>query len=86
MLVRLLGDTPLDFVALMSSVGSIVGAPGVSEYAAANAVLDAFPDSAQRPAAWRRVVTINWGAWRDVGMAANLVVARPQRAEWETYI
>ena len=85
-LVRLLGDTPLDFVALMSSVGSIVGAPGVSEYAAANAVLDAFPDSAQRPAAWRRVVTINWGAWRDVGMAANLAVARPQRAEWETYL
>jgi phthiocerol/phenolphthiocerol synthesis type-I polyketide synthase E len=85
-LVRLLGDNPLDFVALMSSIGAIVGAPGIAEYAAANAVLDAFPDSALRPAAWRGVVAINWGAWRDVGMAANLVVAEPQRSEWKTYL
>jgi phthiocerol/phenolphthiocerol synthesis type-I polyketide synthase E len=85
-LIRLLGNSSLDFVALMSSVGAIVGAPGVSEYAAANAVLDAFPESALRPAAWRYVVAIDWGAWRDVGMAANLVVAQPQRSDWETYL
>jgi acyl transferase domain-containing protein len=85
-LVHLLGDSPLDFVALMSSVGTIVGAPGVSDYVAANAVLDAFPESSLRPAAWRRVVAIDWGAWRDVGMAANLVAAQPERSDWKSYV
>jgi phthiocerol/phenolphthiocerol synthesis type-I polyketide synthase E len=85
-LVRLLGDRPLDFVALLSSINSVVGAPGACAYAAANAVLDAFAESAERPAAWRRVLTINWGAWRDVGMAASLVVPEARRAEREAFL
>lgn len=85
-LLHLLGDKPLEFVVLMSSIGAVVGAPGISEYAAANAVLDAFPDSSMCPASWRRVVAVNWGAWRDVGMAANFVVDEPQRAGWEDYL
>ena len=70
-LADLLRDTPLDFVVLMSSINAVVGAPGACSYAAANAVLDAFADSEARPAAWKRVIAINWGPWRDVGMAAN---------------
>ncbi len=85
-LVSLLGDKPLDFVALMSSINSIVGAPGACAYSAANAVLDAFVDSAERPAGWRRVLAINWGAWREVGMAANLVVPAARRAEREALL
>ena len=50
MLVRLLGKTPLDFVALTSSVSSVLGTPGVCDYAGANAVLDAFPESKSCPA------------------------------------
>jgi NAD(P)-dependent dehydrogenase (short-subunit alcohol dehydrogenase family) len=71
-LVRLLGDTPLDFVALISTINSVLGAPGLSDYAGANAVLDAFPNSTRRPASWKHVVSIDWGPWRDVGMAAKL--------------
>lgn len=85
-LVQLLGDAPLDFVALMSSINSVIGAPGACGYAAANAVLDAFVESKTRPAAWQRVFAINWGAWRDVGMAANLVVPQALRSRHEALL
>src|SRR5262249_37260282 len=60
--------------------------PGACAYSAANAVLDAFVDSAERPAGWRRVLTVNWGAWRDVGMAANLAVPVARRAERDAFL
>ena len=82
-LTRLLGARSLDFVVLMSSINAVVGAPGACDYAAGNAVLDAFADSEQRPAAWRNVIAFDWAAWRDVGMAANLVVAESRRALWQ---
>jgi acyl carrier protein len=85
-LIRLLGQVPLDFVALMSSINSVLGAAGTCDYAAANAVLDAFASSTAKPAAWRQVVSINWGAWRDVGMAANLVVPEARRAQWRAML
>ena len=77
-LVRLLGKVPLDFVALMSSINSVLGAPGVSDYAGANAVLDAFPDSELRPTSWKHVVSVDWGPWRDLGMAAKLFEVKPE--------
>jgi hypothetical protein len=76
--VRLLGGVPLDFVALTSSINSVLGAPGLSDYAGANAVLDAFPDSTLRPASWKHVVSVDWGPWRDVGMAAKLFESSPK--------
>jgi acyl transferase domain-containing protein len=85
-LMDLLGDTPLDFVALMSSINAVFGAPGVCDYAAANAVLDAFADSAGRPPAWHHVVSFDWAAWREVGMAARLVVPEAQRAAWQAHL
>jgi phthiocerol/phenolphthiocerol synthesis type-I polyketide synthase E len=85
-LSRLLGDRPLDFVVLMSSINAILGAPGASDYSAANAVLDAFVDSVACPASWKNVIALDWAAWRDVGMAANLVVAEPRRALWQEHV
>jgi acyl transferase domain-containing protein len=85
-LVRLLGTTPLDFVALMSSINSVLGAAGTCDYAAANAVLDAFAVSPSRPAPWRHVVSFNWSAWRDVGMAANLAVPEARKAQWQAFL
>ena len=69
-LTQLLGDRPLDFFILMSSINAVVGAPGACDYAAGSAVLDAFVDS-KHPAGWRNVIAIDWAAWRDVGMAAK---------------
>ncbi|HVQ05685.1 MAG TPA: SDR family NAD(P)-dependent oxidoreductase, partial [Burkholderiaceae bacterium] len=85
-LVDLLGTERLDFVALMSSINAAVGSAGACDYTSANAVLDAFADSDERPAAWQRVVSIAWGAWRDVGMAAKLHVADALRSHWQAHL
>jgi phthiocerol/phenolphthiocerol synthesis type-I polyketide synthase E len=79
-LIELLGGAALDFVALMSSINSVVPAPGVADYAAANMVLDSFAESGAHPPTWRRVFAIDWSAWASVGMAANLHVPQAQRA------
>lgn len=85
-LIDLLGQTPLDAVVLMSSINAVLGAPGVADYAAANAVLDSFVDSDKVPPAWRRVLAIDWGAWREVGMAARLDVPAARREVWRAYL
>lgn len=85
-LTELLGETPLEMVVLMSSVNAVLGAAGVADYASANAVLDAFAESAAVPPAWRHVVAFDWGAWREVGMAVKLEVPAWRRAAWDAYL
>lgn len=85
-LVDLLGAHALDFVALMSSIATVIPAAGMADYAAANAVLDAFVDAADRAPGWRRVVALDWGAWRDVGMAAKVEVPAARRAAWQAHL
>jgi phthiocerol/phenolphthiocerol synthesis type-I polyketide synthase E len=85
-LVRLLGDTRLDFVALMSSISSVVGYPANVAYASANAVLDAFVESLERPSAWRRVLSINWDSWREVGMATAFELEHAHISASEAYL
>jgi len=79
-LARAFGDAPLDFVVLMSSINSVVSAAGAVDYAAANAFLDAWAESAERPDAWSQVTVINWDAWAEVGMAARRLKERPDPA------
>ncbi|HVB37537.1 MAG TPA: SDR family NAD(P)-dependent oxidoreductase, partial [Vicinamibacterales bacterium] len=70
-----------DFIALCSSVTSLVGEPGQIDYCAANAYLDAYAQSRSGDQL-TRVVAIDWDAWRDVGMAAATPVPdslRPER-------
>ena len=71
----LLHDARLDFFVLFSSVSSILGLPGQIDYTAANAFLDAF---ARYLTARGRthVISINWSAWQEVGMAAALSTQR----------
>ncbi len=59
----------LDFVALMSSIASIIGEKGQVDYCAANACLDAFALTRFFPA--KLVTSINWNSWREIGMAAE---------------
>ncbi|MDD2708609.1 MAG: SDR family NAD(P)-dependent oxidoreductase [Verrucomicrobiae bacterium] len=67
-----IGDEPLDFFVLFSSMAGLLGNAGQGNYAYANACLDAF---ARRRALSRknggRTLSINWPLWRDGGMQAG---------------
>jgi acyl carrier protein len=67
LLHRVLRDYPLDFFIVFSSAGSLMGQPGQGNYAAANAFLDAFAH--HRRADGLPALSINWGAWAELGFA-----------------
>jgi thioesterase domain-containing protein/acyl carrier protein len=71
-LEEVLRDAPLTCFVLFSSISSILPPAGQVDYAAANAFLDAFALSRKGP-----VTVVNWGAWRDVGMAARSLPSHP---------
>lgn len=68
-LFKLLKDKEVDFIVLVSSIMSIAGFPGQIDYCSANLVLDAYATSNFFTNSF--CVSMNWQAWRDVGMAAE---------------
>lgn len=69
------GDLPLDFVLLCSSVTAVAGGFGQVDYCAANNYLDAHAVT------WPgTVLSVNWGAWLEVGMAAEIAAPAAFRA------
>ena len=74
---RLTEALELDFFVLFSSMASMLGSPGQGNYAAANTFLDALAHF--RRARGLPAVSINWGAWADVGMAAELARRSPMQ-------
>ncbi|WGS46999.1 SDR family NAD(P)-dependent oxidoreductase [Burkholderia sp. JSH-S8] len=70
---------PLAFFALFSSISGVLGNAGQTDYAAANAFMDAFAEQrAGRVRAGERAgnsVSINWPLWRDGGMTLDAELA-----------
>jgi phthiocerol/phenolphthiocerol synthesis type-I polyketide synthase C len=62
-------DDPLDFFVLFSSIAAIFGSPGQSNHAAANTFLDGLAH--YRRAQGLPAISINWGAWLEVGAAVG---------------
>ncbi|MEM7125058.1 MAG: type I polyketide synthase [Chloroflexota bacterium] len=75
---QLTQNLPLDFFVAFSSISSMVGNRGQTNYAAANAFLDAFAH--YRHLQGLPTLSINWGAWADLGMAANLTQQPSQKS------
>lgn len=66
---RLTEEDELDFFIVSSSVSSLFGSPGQSNYATANAFLDGLV--ARRRAQGRAATGVNFGPWAQGGMASS---------------
>lgn len=69
LLHRLAQDQPLDFFVFFSSAAALLSSPMLAGYAAANAYLDGLAQS--RYEQNMPALSINWGPWAEVGMAAG---------------
>ncbi len=63
-------EDDLDFFVLSSSRSALVGAPGQTDYTAANAFLNGFAH--YRQAQGLPALAMCWNAWAEVGMAARM--------------
>ncbi|MES2825084.1 MAG: beta-ketoacyl synthase N-terminal-like domain-containing protein [Pseudomonadota bacterium] len=71
-LLRSLAQHSLDFIYLYSSITALTADAGQSDYAAANAFMDAVASSADN------IIAVNWSNWSEVGMAVDFGIAPDQ--------
>jgi len=69
-LCRVLRPQPLDFIVLCSSMSAVLGGFGQVDYSSANAFMDGVAWE-NRVSGGPHTISINWNAWREVGMAVE---------------
>jgi NADPH:quinone reductase-like Zn-dependent oxidoreductase len=74
---RLTLEAELDFFVLYSAAATLIGSSGQGNYAAANAFMDGLAH--HRKAKGLPALSIDWGAWADIGMAARLATKDTER-------
>ena len=77
---RLTEKMDLDFFVMCSSAAAVFGTPGQGNYAAANAFMDGL--AGYRRSLGLPALSINWGPWSDVGMAAS--VSEKDKNRWDS--
>ena len=69
LLAELTRNSPIDFLVFFSSGTTIFGSPSQASYVAANMFMDAL--ARQLVSGGRTALSIAWGPWAEVGMAAR---------------
>ena len=75
------GTLPLRVCTMFASPASLVGSAGQANYSAANGCLDAVAMTRRRQA--QPGVSVQWGPWAEVGMAASTGVNERMKAGGE---
>jgi acyl transferase domain-containing protein/ubiquinone/menaquinone biosynthesis C-methylase UbiE/aryl carrier-like protein len=80
-LAAALRGRPLDCFVAFSSLAAVIGVAGQFDYSAASNVLDAWieAEAASASPLAKVMMSIDWGVWRDTGMAARLAGQRGER-------
>ncbi len=63
-LEAVLGDRPLDFRMITSSISTVLGGLGFAAYAAANMAVDAYVERRGTEPPERRWLTVDWDGWQ----------------------
>ena len=77
---RLTETMALDHFVLFSSATAVLGGPGQGAYAAANAAMDGLAH--HRQSRGLAALSLNWGAWRDGGLAEG---ERRDAGRWQAW-
>lgn len=70
--------TDCQFVVLFSSIASVYGNKGQTDYAAANSVLDDYANALNKRLQGK-VISINWGPWKGAGMVSSTLESEYER-------
>lgn len=76
-LIRSVQNENVDFIACFSSLAAVIGNRGQSDYAYANAFMDACSKK------YKNVVSIDWGLWKSGNMGGNEFIVNKMKVEYD---